>query len=319
MNLPDHLEKFENKAGLHYFTKSQLKQAKSCEKKFSFYAVEGIRDTRVSEELIRGKVIHKSIEEFYDAVVEKFQNDNLTASDISMEIIPEMVNIDDKPSPQSSSEYSDELSNFIEFEEKRFEEAPSKEEYLPAGVEAEASKPFPKDETVDLFGYIDVVYFASSIPEVETDEGYVIIDFKTGDVKPKQYRDESIYMELMFYAMISPFEPVQKLGGFYIAEDEMLWKDIDGEMIMEIHEEMGELLSKKSTMEYEVEEQPLCAWGTGETDRCEYYDICPSTWAEPADQEKQFKFLLDINTDSEDIAKDLGCSVDAVEYWKSKL
>jgi len=153
--------------------------------------------------------------------------------------------------------------------------------WLPIGVEVEGRLEKPPTGDIPWMGYADAVLHAASVPDVEADEGVIILDYKTGKTEDEKYRDEGIYLEGEFYGwlfeeMNSFDQKVSAVAGYYPQNDDLVvspYPDFDRRnTILDAVEGMQQ---PPDIENYEYEEQPLCHYGKG---RCFYYNECPSTW-----------------------------------------
>jgi len=207
------------------------------------------------------------------------------------------------------------IGNFWRFEERRWETAHDKVEqavetipgdpgvdveyttlqsWEPVAVEAEAWLGEPPELWVEdrgepdyvsgeppvgdapWMGFADVILNTASVPGV-TGSGVVILDYKTGKVPDKQYREDGIFLEGEYYGMLfEEFFDVDGVAGYYPKADELIvspypstdrQRDIKSAVLG-----MQKLASKDN---YEINENPLCHYGHG---KCFFYDECESTW-----------------------------------------
>jgi hypothetical protein len=175
------------------------------------------------------------------------------------------------------------------FEEQRWElalnAAESEEEalelWLPVAVEAEGRLEKPPAGDIPWMGYADAVLHAETVPDVDADEGVVIMDYKTGKTEDKKYRDEGIFLEGEFYGWLFEEDPtfehkVAAVGGYYPQNDDLVispYPDYERRnLILDSVESMQE---PPEVENYELDENPLCHYGHG---KCFFYDDCPTTW-----------------------------------------
>jgi hypothetical protein len=178
------------------------------------------------------------------------------------------------------------VSNFILFEQRRLEAAPTTEAFVPVGIEAEAWDWEPEIGSVPMMGFADVILQAASVPEIPTDDGVVIIDFKTGNgIKAEKYKDEpgSVLDELEYYAML--FEGEYEIGALagYFPRDDLVISSVPEEDRRARLEATVEEMAQNGTdaSDYAVKPGPLCKWGPTSEQQSAYYGICPCKWGTP--------------------------------------
>lgn len=305
---------------LEYISKSRVKEWLVCEWRFFKKYVEGKREPE-NEAMERGSTIHETFEDFYHNAREHVAEHNQLPNDL-MEMLPEKDQWVEYQEPY--------ITNFIRREEGRkayledkaeagqLSEESVTELWLPVEIESEAWLNFQEPPWM---GYADVMVHAESMPTVLSDEGIVIIDFKTGNTPDETYREKGIYLEGEFYAMLFEDEyEVAAVAGYYPKDDDLLISPLKKNRRDIIRDAVSDMVSASSPEEYEFEEQPLCAWGAEEDERCPYYeDECESTWAEPVDNKEKFVDYCERGMSSAHIAMELDTSVDAVKYWARKL
>lgn len=312
-----------------YFSKSRIKTYKTCPRKFYYTYIEGKRPDE-TDAMRQGTRIHEVFEDYYENVGEHFQRRE-------GEKIPNFP-----PSPRELSEmlpdkvlrwadWYEFMGNFLAWECMRAEYALASQEniedaieiWLPCGVEEECWK-----ETCDpsWMGFADVIIHASTVPEIEDDSGVVIVDFKTGKTPDKRYRDDGIYLEGEYYGMVFDDEyEVAGVAGFYPKAGDFLVTDLSKERrdtIEEIVEKINSAVNSKdgaSKEKFPIEPQPLCKWGDGEENECDFYRECESSWGEPARRREVFEQMIENGNSDGQIAGYFDCGIGAVRYWKSKF
>lgn len=312
-NLPDHLTRDQELAeaeDFEYISKSRITQWKKCPRKFYYKYVLGLREES-TEALERGSDIHEIFEEYYENA-QDYVDEHGEIPDNLLDLLP--------PEEKYMKYMEPYIANFLEREQERAEHSKNAEVWRPIEVEKYAEK-HHLDENTPIMGYADIIFHAGSLHKVEEKEGEVIIDFKTGDTPNKNYLDEGIYLEGEFYAMLFEDEyDIVGIGGYYPKENDYLITKREVKRQDEIKDTVEIMLDSGMSIEdYEAVEQPLCAWGDGEDERCPYYEMCESSWAEPIDNREKFEDLHSLGVSDWRIADLLETSVNAVQYWKRKL
>lgn len=305
---------------LEYISKSRVKEWLVCEWRFYKKYVEGKREPE-NEAMRRGSDIHETFEDFYHNAKE-YVSEHGTLPDDLETLLPK--------AEQWEEYYEQYVESFVRREEGRLAYLRDKadsgeisneevtELWLPVEIESEAWLDFQEPPWM---GYADVMVHAESMPTVLSDDGVVIIDFKTGDTPDENYREKGIYLEGEFYAMLFEDEyEVAAVAGYYPKDDDLLISPLKKNRRDVIREAVEGMVGAASPDDYEYKEQPLCAWGEDDDERCPYYeDECESTWAEPIDNKETFVDYCEREMSSAHIAMELGTSVDAVKYWARKL
>jgi len=310
-----------------YLSKSRIKKWETCPRQFYHTYIEGKR-AEETDAMRQGTRIHETFEDYYANVQEHYAPEE--GEEIS----------DFPPTPEQLTEllpddvlrwadWREFMANFIVWEIRRAEAADEKFEltenaihhWLPVGIEAEEWK---EDEDPPWMGFADVIVHAATVPQVDTDSGVVIVDFKTGKTPNKKYRDNGIFLEGEFYAAI--FEDVYDVvgvAGFYPKAGDFLVSDLSDKRrktVEEIVDEINTAVENGCNIEdFPIDEQPLCKWGEGEENQCEFYDECPSSWGVPAEKRDLFETMVDNGNTPYQIADYMGCEVGHVYYWKKKF
>lgn len=288
LTVPD--EHVEN--GLAHVSKSRIKTYLSCPRKFyyKYWCDNRAPGTYHTE---KGTQIHRAYEDFHENLIEFVDENGYRPTRFA-------------PLMEDWRDYAQwldpHIKNFWLFEEERWELAceyahgdernldreqyDSQTEYamdlwMPVGVEVEGRLENPPVGNIPWMGYADAVLHAATVPQVEANEGVVILDYKTGSVEDEKYRDEGIYLEGEFYGWLfeedDDFEhDVVAVAGYYPQEDELVvspYPDYDRRnTILDAVEGMQE---PPEIENYDIDENPLCHYGHG---KCFFYDECPSTW-----------------------------------------
>jgi hypothetical protein len=220
------------------------------------------------------------------------------------------------------------LGHFLAWEVERWEYADSAMDYVPLGVEQEVwhNPVLGIDGEPEWMGLADAVLPQTGFHESDETEGVVIVDFKTGSVPKEAYRDDGIYTELEYYSYLFDDEyDVTGVAAYYPRENETLYQPSPNEILRErIRDCVAEMVNMTVAYEgdstFATNEGPLCKWGQDSDEESGFYGICTQcTWGKPADNEEQFRVMIEENWDYDDIAEYLGCSKDAIFYWKQKL
>jgi hypothetical protein len=134
---------------------------------------------------------------------------------------------------------------------------------------------------IPWMGYADLIVNTESIPGVDGD-GVVIIDYKTGKVPKKQYRDEGIFLEGEYYGWMAENIPafdyeIDAVAGYFPRHDELLVTpypnqdrrdDIERAVLgMQVEPEIGN---------FDTDESPLCHYNNSKNHgQCWFYPVCP--------------------------------------------
>lgn len=275
MTVPD--EHLEN--GLQHVSKSRVKTYLQCPRKFfAKYWCDNRAPT--SYHLTKGSRIHRAYEHFHENIIE-YVDERGERPDRFAPLMENWRDYHQWLDPH--------IKNFWLFEETRWDLAVDATEtpedaldlWMPVGVEVEGRLDEPPVGDIPWMGYADAVLHAATVPDVDEDEGVVILDYKTGKTEDKKYRDEGIYLEGEFYGWLFEEDPtfdhkVVAVAGYYPQNDDLVvspYPDYDRRnTILDAVEGMQEAPDVEN---YEYDEQPLCHYQSG---RCFYYNDCPSTW-----------------------------------------
>lgn len=300
-----------------YVSKSRVKKWLTCNEKFNYSYLKGYKEPE-TRYMRRGTVVHEAIEDYYANAAAFVEERGRTPT------IAEMVDL--LPESRRWADYTEPyITNFLQFEARRARNAPTPEEWLPVAVEAEEWLDDPLDygdEAIPWMGYADGIYPASGFPEIETDEGVVIVDFKTGKTPIPKYRDEGIYLEGEYYAMLFASEwDVSGVAGYYPKNDDLIVSPLKPERRAKIRQVVHEMQAVSGTdpAHLEINEQPLCYWDEGEGNHCPYYDMCASRWGEPLKHADDTREMLAAGMSPHEVAEQLGCDANHVYYAKKKL
>jgi hypothetical protein len=272
--------------GLQHISKSRIKIFLTCPRKFfnKYWAENRAPGSYHTE---KGSRIHRVYEEWHLALIEWVEEHGRRPQQFS-HLLTEWRDHFQWHDPH--------LVNFFMFEEKRWElaleqaekfdrEQPLNERalnlWLPVAVEAKGYLEEPPAGNIPWMGYADAVLHAATVPQVEENEGVVILDYKTGKTEDAKYRDEGIYLEGEFYGWLFEEDPdfehkVVAVGGYYPQNDDLVispYPDYQRRnVILDAVEGMQQPPEEEN---YPINENPLCHYGHG---KCFFYDVCDTTW-----------------------------------------
>lgn len=301
----------------NYLSKSRIKTWVTCPRKFYYKYVKKV-DTPETDSMVRGTKIHELIEAYYENVLE-YAEDNSEPPTTLFSLLDNEVHDDwrDFLDPY--------MAHFLGFERRRWQNADSMDEWKPIAIEEDAWRQVVDNAPV-MMGYADILLPAASIDDehVSDDEGAVLIDFKTGEPGSEKYRGHEnggVFLDLGYYYMLFEADyDIRAVGGYYPKTDTLVTSGIDEErqrFIKEVAEKISEA-NPDEIEDYPLNVGPLCAWGEDEEERCPFYDRCDSSWAEPIDRRDETIEMLKDGMSNEEIANELECSTDAVDYWVRK-
>lgn len=293
-------------------TKTRLKTWVTCARKFYYSYIEDI-ETEETEAMVRGKDIHKLIEDYYENILE-YSKDNDTIPDTLFDFLEN----DDVDWQQYLDPY---LIHFLSFERRRWENSDNMDEWAPIAIEEEGWEQLHSEDLPVSMGYTDIILPAGGFTEFMENEGGILIDVKTGKTSSEKYQNHEnggVDLDLAFYRLLFESEyDIVGIGAYYPKGDDLVLKrpsEARAEFIKEVSEEIASA-DKDDITDFPLKTGPLCAWGEDENSRCEYYDMCESNWGEPIDnKEKTVQMIKDGKTDAE-IADEYNTSEDAVDYW----
>ncbi|OYR54993.1 RecB family exonuclease [Halorubrum halodurans] len=307
-----------------YVSKSRVKKWITCPEQFNYSYLKGYKEPE-NRYMRRGTVVHEAIEDYYaeaEAFVEKYGV--MPSLRELVGFLPDSIRWADHTEPY--------ITNFLCFERRRQEalyhldtEEEAAREWLPVAVEAEEWLDDPLgygDDAIPWMGYADAIYPASGFPEIDADEGVVIVDFKTGKTPDPKYRDEGIYLEGEYYAMLFESEwEVAGVAGYYPKADDLIVSPLKESRQEKIREVVHAFQAVSGTApgHLDTDEQPLCYWDEGEGNHCPYYDMCSSRWGEPLKHADKTRELLDSGLSEYEVAAELDCEPNHVYYAKKKL
>lgn len=283
-------EHWEN--GLEHVSKSRIKTFLNCPRKF-FLKYWAENRSPGSYHTTKGSRIHRAYEDFHENLIEWVDDHGHKPlnyaplmghwRDYHQWLDPHIENFwaFEDTRWELACEYAHGDERYLDREKYESQTEYAMDLWLPVGVEVEGRLEEPPVGDLPWMGYADAILHAASVPQVEENEGVVILDYKTGSVEDEQYRDEGIYLEGEFYGWLFEEDEefdhkVVAVAGYYPQEDELVvspYPDYERRnVIMDAVEGMQQAPNIEN---YDYEEQPLCHWGDG---RCFFYNECPSTW-----------------------------------------
>lgn len=324
-----------------YLSKSRVKSWKTCPRKFYHTYVEGKR-AEETDAMRQGTRVHLTFEIYYNNLIEFYSIDDNKSIRPTFELLSTFL-------PDDAliwADWQNFVSNFLVWEIERFETSisfieeivereganllekeiieSSIEEWLPVGIEEEA---WSDDNEPPWMGFADVIVSASSVKEIDSNDGVVIVDFKTGKTPDKKYRDSGIFLEGEYYAMIFADEyDVAGVAGMYPKNGDFLVSSLSDkrektveQVIQEINEAIGPNGEEPNREDFPFDPQPLCKWGEGEENECDFYGECPSNWGEPAKNKEVFVEMVERGDNNNQIAQFFDVDYGCVNYWKFKF
>jgi len=292
--------------GLPYVSKSRLKTWKTCPRSFFYKYVCGNREP-TNYYMERGSQVHRAYEHFHLNLSEYIEDNG----DRPHRFSPLMSDWEDY------SQWLDpHIGNFWRFEERRWDaahdailqaeamlpssvsgfdiDAETLNAWEPVAVEAEAWLGEPPEFWVEdngepdyvsgeapvgdipWMGFADVILNTASVPGV-TGSGVVILDYKTGKVPDKRYREDGIFLEGEYYGMLfEEFFDVDGVAGYYPKKDELIVSPYPStDRRRDIKSAVLGMQKPPDVENYELNENPLCHYGHG---KCFFYEECPSSW-----------------------------------------
>jgi len=221
--------------------------------------------------MARGSRIHKAVEIYYENVVAEYERCSGVYADLTRYL------------PDDSELWADFIepfiTNFLLFEHRRRDHCASSDgkmsDFPPVGIEAEG---WDESYTPPMMGYADVILPSGSLPEVGG-SGVVIVDLKTGKTPDVKYRDEGIFLEGEYYSYLFKDDwDVDAVAGYYPKNDDFIISDLDESRLASIFDMVDSMKSSREREDFPTKPQPLCKWGSGDDEQCEFYDICSTSW-----------------------------------------
>jgi len=258
---------------LPHISKSRIKKFLKCRRKFAFKYLAEVR-AEDNFYITRGTRVHDTYETFHQ---------NLIAYTKANQEPPR--NFTELLSPADEwFQFIDFIHPFFKWELERWEtalsntetEAEALEAWTPHSVEDSLEIEDPPVGEVPWIGPYDCLVDARSVSSINSNEGYVVIDYKTGSLPGKEkWAEEGIYIDLEFYAWMLEEDGFDIAGGvgMYPSEDGNVVREMPNEDIRAaITEVVKELHTASATRdEFPTYPNPLCDW-------CFYQDQCPTAW-----------------------------------------
>jgi hypothetical protein len=268
--------------GLRYCSKSRIKTYKQCPRKLWYkYWCEYRPPGNFYTE--RGTQVHRVFEEFHENASEYIQKHGEIPSPFTALL----------ESWRDYGQWTEMVGNFFKFELRRAFLVEDPHNWEPTGVEVEGwlGEPPADYERADpdyvnpdgppvgdipWMGKADSILPTESVPGIEGD-GVVILDYKTGSVPDKQYRDEGIFLEGEYYGwLFEEFYDVDAVAGYYPQADKLITAPYpDKQRRYGIKRAVLGMQEMPEVENFPINEQPLCHYGHG---RCYFYSQCPSKW-----------------------------------------
>ena len=253
---------------LPYISKSRVTTYKTCPRKFYYSYIKGLRGPS-NFYMKRGTRVHTAFETYYENIIDEWEK-GVFHNDLSMYLPEDTLGWADFTEPF--------ITNFLLFEYRRLDAVgvDNLEAFLPVGIEAEG---WDDEAAPPWMGYADVILKAASVPDLEENEGVVIVDFKTGKTPKKQYRDDGIFLEGEYYAMLFEGEwDIAAVAGYFPKNDDFIVSPLDDERRERIYEYVAAMTESDLREHFAIKAQPLCAWSSEEGSQCDFYQICSSRW-----------------------------------------
>jgi hypothetical protein len=290
-------------SGIEYVSKSRIKSFITCPRKFFYTYFCGERPGD-KYAFTKGREIHRTYEDFHTNL-KSYVELHGERPDTFAGLLEDWSDHHQWLDPH--------IGNFWMFEEARYEAAYETvldthgarqtqelvlERWLPKAVEFEVwLGGAPSDEYVEergqpdlvldetpppvgdvpWMGKADALLHACTIDGIDSDEGWVIVDYKSGKTPKEQYRDEGIFLESEYYGwLMEEVVDVAGVAGYYPQNDDLVTAPFPDfgrrNKIMDAVEAMMQLPDEEN---FPIDEQPLCHWGSG---KCQHYEECPSSW-----------------------------------------
>lgn len=259
---------------LEHISKSRIKEFLKCKRSF---AGKYLAKEREGENfyMIRGTDVHDAFEVFHKNLI-AFVKANEEAPDNFTDLLP-----------QASDwfQWLEYFGPFFEWELDRLDaardntdsEKEALQAWIPHSIEVSLQVDDPPVGEIPWLGPYDCLLDARSIPQVETNEGYVVVDYKTGSVANKEaWKKTGIYIDLEFYAWMLEEKGFDVAAGIgmYPGESECVVREMPN---AEIRDDIADVVSYLHETEvtreaFSTSPQPLCGW-------CHYEEQCSTSWS----------------------------------------
>jgi CRISPR/Cas system-associated exonuclease Cas4 (RecB family) len=258
---------------LEHISKSRVKTFLKCQRKFADkYLAEERADENFYME--RGSAVHDAFEKFHQTLKAFVAANNELPNSLT-ELLPHA---------SEWFQFVEYVGPFFEWELDRLKtarqntesEAEALEAWTPHSVEVSLTIDDPPVGELPWLGPYDALVDARSVSAIENNDGYVVIDYKTGSLPKEQWRDEGIHIDLEFYAWMLEEAGYEVAGGIgmYPSEDGNVIREMPNpetradiaDVVTYLHE------SSVTRIDYPTDPQPLCEY-------CHFYDQCPTSWS----------------------------------------
>ena len=218
------------------FSYSSVSTYKQCPLRFKLQYIDRLPILQ-NEAMKKGNEVHNMLEEL---VIDITNNKSITKNLMDYK-------------------HQTELKNFLMLEDKRYTKHINKDNYFENVTEEKI-----RNEEINTVGMIDRVY------KFWDNEGYVLLDYKTGKVRDKSY----YYPQLSLYVYLhNQKHPDKKLSYWeidWVSEENQYFIDkIDYELVDKyVDEYLKTIVEIENAKEYKHKLSPLCMW-------CNVLYACP--------------------------------------------
>jgi len=256
---------------------SSINTYKQCPRKYFYQYIQELK-TKPSIHLIRGKIVHSVLEDFFLVKIENISKSNY---DFELKVILyELLNKHWQKASDSLNGlgldnndvvfYLEETKQMIQFWLLDFLKKLKKEMKTKSLEEAYAylkpqTEVYFKSEEHGVQGYMDAI--------IDNTDGIQIVDYKTSkrDHISNEYR-----LQLAIYAMLykEKFGELPGKVGIHFLRTVEKFLDVDKDLVYHAEEECKKIhqnTKSKDIKDYPRFTSPLCKWRTGE---CDFYESC---------------------------------------------
>jgi len=253
---------------------SSINTYKQCPRKYYYRYIEEL-PSLPSIYLLRGKIVHTVLENFFDIEKKIDSEDGLRVhlfwlfDKIWTENYSELLELE--MDERKLKSYYDESNKMLQNWFNRFRKK-LRNQLENGSTFSKAFKhltPIREEEFIskkyDVHGFIDAVY--------EMNDNIMIIDYKTGrkgDMTPEYRLQLGIYA--VMYEEVKGKKP--NVVGIDFLNHSELMMPVDDHLITEAKREVTLIHTKTTTenkADYPIKTGPLCKWSTGQ---CDYYENC---------------------------------------------